>query len=53
MLPLLRTAKTAEVEQKTLTFRRFTYCGVDLDYHLLDMSNEQLVQLSSTDSGRA
>ena len=33
----------AEVEQKKKrTFRKFTYCGVDLE-QLLDMSYEQLV----------
>ncbi|EGW03732.1 40S ribosomal protein S15 [Cricetulus griseus] len=38
----------AEVEQKKKrTFRKFTYCGVDLD-QLLDMSCEQLMQLCST-----
>ncbi|OBS73813.1 hypothetical protein A6R68_15649 [Neotoma lepida] len=37
----------AEVEQKKKrTFRKFTYCGVDLD-QLLDMSYEQLMQLYS------
>ncbi|XP_051027267.1 40S ribosomal protein S15-like [Acomys russatus] len=42
----------AEVEQKKKwTFRKFTYCGVDLD-QLLDMSYEQLMQLYSAHQRR-
>merc|ERR1719509_481904 len=34
----------AEALKKRRTFRKFTYCGVDLD-QLLDMNNERLMEL--------